>query len=150
MEVSITSGPGIIRWSIFLRIHEHDLSKECHMRKAPKITYQSLHPGNNKQSVPLTLAIFGLTTTTSIRQYFPEEITTSTFLSLIYNWWLVVNVKERFHPNIVGNALIAGDGKIEFLRQFSDWLSAWRDSEKHGLPKQTFIALISTNRALAD
>ena len=151
MDVSITSGPGIIRWSIFHRIHEHDLSIECHMRKAPKITYQSLHPGNNKQSVPLTLAIFDLTTTTTaIRQYFPEEITTSSFLSLIYNWWLVVNAKERFHPNIVGNALIAGDGKIEFLRQFSDWLSAWRDSEKHGLSKQTFNALISTNRAIAD
>ena len=150
MYVSITSGPGIIRWSIFHRIHEHDLSIECHMLKAPKITSQSLHPGNNKQSFPLTLAIFDLTTTTAIRQYFPEEITTSSFLSLIYNWWLVVNAKERFHPNIVGNALIASDGKIEFLRQFSDWLSAWRDSEKHGLSKQTFNARISTNRAIAD
>ena len=75
------------------------------MRKAPKIAYQSLHPGNNKQSVPLTLAIFDLTTTTAIR-IFPEEITTS-FPSLIYYWWLVVNAKERFQPNIVRNALIA-------------------------------------------
>ena len=105
--------------AIFHRIHENDLVIECHMRKAPKITYQALHPGNIKQSVPLTLAIFDLTTT-AIRQYFPEEITASSFLYMIYNWWLVVNAKERFHPNIVGNALIAVDGKIEFLRKFSD------------------------------
>ena len=64
---------------------------------------------------------------------------------MICNWWLVVNAKERFHPYIVGNALIAGDGKIEFFRKICDWLSAWRDSEKHGLSKQ-----INTNRAIAD
>ena len=69
---------------------------------------------------------------------------------MIYNWWLVVNAIERFHPNIVANALIAGDAKIEFLRKFSEWLSAWRDSEKHGLSKQTFDALIYTNQAIAD
>ena len=72
------------------------------MRKGPKITYQLLHPGNNIQSVPLALDIFDLTTTTVIRQYFPEEITASSFLYMIYNWWHVVNAKERFHPDIVG------------------------------------------------
>ena len=32
----------------------------------------------------------------------------------------------------------------------SNWLTTWRDSAKLGLSKQTFNALISTNRAIAD
>ena len=115
------------------------------MRKAPKISYQILHPGNNKQSVPLTLAIFDLSTISAISQYFPEEKTTYSFLNLINSWWLVVNAKERFHSIIVGNAQVAGDGKINFLYIMSDWLTTWRDSAKLGLSKQTFNALISTN-----
>ena len=91
-----------------------------------------------------------MTTITAIHQYSPEDKTTSSFLNLIYNWWLVVNAKEWFHPNIVGNALITGDGKIEFLKLFANWLSDWRESKKFGLSKQTFDALMSTNRAIVD
>ena len=32
----------------------------------------------------------------------------------------------------------------------SDWLTKWRDSTNFGLSKQTFNALISTNRPIAD
>ena len=32
------------------------------LRKALKLCYQALHPGNNKQNVPLTLALFHDTT----------------------------------------------------------------------------------------
>ena len=109
-----------------------------------------MHPGNNKQSVPLTLSIFDLTTITAISQYFSDDKTTSSFLNLIYNWWLVVNAKEKFHPNIVDNALITGVGKIEFLQAMTTWLVKWRDSMKLGLSKQTFNALICTNQAIAD
>ena len=38
--------------NIFHQVHEKDLAIECHVRKAPKISYQVLHLGNNKQSVP--------------------------------------------------------------------------------------------------
>ena len=150
MDVAIKITSGSIHWSIFHSVHEKDLALECHVRKAPKISYQALHPGNNKQSVPLALSIFDLTTITAIHQYFPEDKTTSPFLNLIYNWWLIVNAKERFHPNIVGNPLIASDGNIEFLKMFANWLSDWRESKKLGLSKQTFDALISTSRAIAD
>ena len=149
MDVNIKANEGNIRWSIFHRIHERDSAIECHLRKGPKITYNVLYPGNNKP-VPLALAIFDLTTITAIRQYFLEETTTVSFLYLVYNWWLLVNAKERFHPNIIGNVLIAADGKIEFLRKFSNWLSEWRESEKHGLSKQTFEAHINTNLVIAD
>ena len=150
MDVDINIPPGFIQWSTFHRVHEKDSAIGCHVKKAPKLSYQALHPGNNKQSVPLTLAIFDLTTITAISQYFPDDKTTSSFLNLIYNWWLVVNAKERFHPNIVGNALIAGVGKIEFLQAMTTWLVKWRDTMKLGLSKQTFNALISTNQAIAD
>ena len=63
---------------------------------------------------------------------------------------MIVNAKERFHTDVFGSALIANDGKIEFLNMFANWLSDWRDSKKHGLSKQSFDALISTNRAIAD
>ena len=114
VDVSINITPGPIYWSIFHRVHEKDLTIECHVRKAPKISYQALHPGNNKQSVPLALSIFHPTTITAIRQYFPEDTTTSSFLNLTHNWWLVVNAKERFHPDVIGNALTASDGKSSF------------------------------------
>ena len=78
----------------FSCVHEKDLAIECHVKKAPKISYQVLHQGNNKQSVPLALEIFDLSTISAISQYFPEEKTTDTFLNLIYTWWLVVNPKE--------------------------------------------------------
>ena len=93
MDGVINIPPGTIRWSTFNRVHEKDLAVECHVKKAPKISYQILHPGNNKQSVPLALAIFDLSTISAISQYFPEEKTTYTFLNLIYTWWLVVNSK---------------------------------------------------------
>ena len=63
---------------------------------------------------------------------------------------MVVNSKERFHPIIVGNAQVPGDGKIEFLRIMGDWLIKWRDSSNLGLSKQTFNAFICTNQAIAD
>ena len=150
MDLSINITPGPIYWSIFHRVHEQDLGIEYHVRKASKISYQALQPGNNRQSVPLALSIFEPTTITVIRQYFPEDTTTSSFLYLIHNWWLVVNAKERFNHDVIGSALIANDGKIEFLNMFANWLSDWKDSKQHGLSKQSFDTLISTNRAITD
>ena len=68
MDVVINIPPGTIRWSTFHRVHEKDLAIKCPVKKAPKISYQVLHPGNNKQSVPLTLAIFELSTISAISQ----------------------------------------------------------------------------------
>ena len=85
MNLSINITPWLIHWSISHWLHEQDLALECHVRKAPKISFQALHPGNNKQFVHLALSIFEPTTITTIRQYFPEDITTSSFLNLIHN-----------------------------------------------------------------
>ena len=112
--------------------------------------YKVLHPGNNKQSVPLALAIFEETTITAIRGYLPEEHTTADFLQLFHFWWLIVNSEERFHPNPIGNALRMNDLRCDFLRRKSLCLENWRDNKTLGLSRQIFDALIKTNRAIAD
>ena len=65
----------------------------------------------SKQSIPLTLAIFNFTNISAISQYFPEEKNNTLFLNILLKWWLIVDTKERIHPTIVGNALVANNGK---------------------------------------
>lgn len=57
---------------------------------------------NNKQSVPLALAE---KTTAAIRSYLVEGSTTADLLQLVHIWWLLVNSKERYHPDPIGNAI---------------------------------------------
>ena len=148
--ISIHVTAGNVRWSHLHQVHAKDLELNAHLRKAPKVGYKVLHPGNNKQSVPLALAIFEETTFTAIRSYLPEEHTTADFLQLIHFWWLIVNSKERFHPNPIGNALKMNDSRCDLLSRISLWLENWRDDKTLGLSRQTFDALIKTNRAIAD
>ena len=133
---------GFVRWSYLHQIQAKDLDLNAHLRKVPKVGYKVLHPGNNTQSVPLALAIFEETTITAIRSYLPEEQTTDDFLQLFHFWWLIVNSKERFHPNPTGNALKMNDSRCDLLRMISLWLEKWRDNKTLGLSRQTFDALI--------
>ena len=105
---------------------------------------------NNKPFVPLALTIFEPTTTAAPFQYIPHDTVTSSFLKLFHSWWLIVNAKERFHPNTVGNSLVSNDEKIDFYSKINEWLTNWRDSKQLGLTWQTFNALICTNNAIAD
>ena len=73
----------------------------------------------------------------------------SSFLSIINTWWLIANSKERFNPNPIGNAVIAGDGKIEFFRQLADWIELWQESPYFTLTPHTSSAMIRTLRAQA-
>ena len=141
-SISITISSGLVSWSSFHKIHE-DLQLSAHLRAAPKINYPVLHPGNRKQSVPLALAIFEETTACAFRLYLPEDKTTPSFLDLIHTWWLVVNSKEPYHPDIRENALIFGDCKPEFLRVMNSWLTKWETSTNFGLSRQTFSAKCS-------
>ena len=75
------------------KVHDADSSLNFHLRKAPSLDYQALHPGNNKQSVPLALAIFYSKTSAAMREYLKnEDIATPAFLELINMWWLLVNI----------------------------------------------------------
>ena len=91
---------------------------QSNLKKAHKLSYQVLHPGNKKQNVPLALAIFHETTTAAFESHFPEREDTSKFLKMINTWWLISNSKEMSHPNPLGNAVRVGDGKTDFLEAF--------------------------------
>ena len=61
----------------------------------------------------------------------------------------VVNFRKRFTSNKLGNAIIHGDGKTNFLRSFSDWIKLWSESPAFCLSKQTSNALVRTLQARA-
>ena len=63
---------GYISWRDFKDVHEDDAKLKANLRKAPKLTYEGLHPGHNKQNVNLALAIFHDTTIAAIKSYFPS------------------------------------------------------------------------------
>jgi len=77
----------------------------------------------------------------------PERKDMSGFLSLIYHWWTIINGTSQFNPNPLANAIIPGDGKIEFLRTFADWIETWNLSPAFCLTKHTSSAFIQTLRA---
>lgn len=42
------------------------------------------------------------------------------------------------------------DWKLDYLREFADFLHRWKDPDKPGLTRETFLALQHTCLALAD
>ena len=49
---------GEISWRLFHEVYEKDETLLANLKKAPKLSQKTLHPGNNKQSVSLALNIF--------------------------------------------------------------------------------------------
>ena len=142
---------GYLSWGDIHVVHEKDQKLKANLRKAPKIGYKVLHPGSNKQSVPLALAIFHDTTIVGIKHYLPERKDAAGFLELINKWWTIVNSNQKSSPNKLGDAIIEGDGKPEFLRAFAKYLEDWSASSSHFcLTPHTSDALIRTLRAQAD
>ena len=115
-------------WSI-----QHDKELKSNLRKYPKLSYLALHPGNNKQNVPLALE----TTITAARSYFQNWRDVASFLEIFSTWWTILNSKQRFSPNILKNAVINRETK-EFLRALADWIE---------LTPQNASALTTTFRA---
>ena len=56
-ELTLIVPAGNVFWRSLHKVHDADHSLNFHLRKAPSLNYQALHRGNNKQSVPLDLAI---------------------------------------------------------------------------------------------
>ena len=78
-----------------------------------------------------------------------DDSVTLAFLELVNTWWLIVNAKELYHPNLIGNTIDSNtcDSKIGFLRGMNEWLTTWKQYEVLGFPKQTFDTMIKTNNA---
>ena len=107
---------GYISRRIFYEVHEREENFQAHLRKSPKIRYKATHPGNNKLSAPLTLAIFQESMTAVIKKLFPNRLEAANFLILSYKTFIICNSKQRFNTsNQLGNVEIQGDHKQEFL-----------------------------------
>ena len=145
----ISSSPGYISWHDLHRIHERDQKLQACLRKAPKLSHKCLHPGNDKQNTSLALGIFHETTMAACRSYFPERNDVANFLNLILTWWTISNSNNKYNPNILGNAITKGDGKLCFFEKFADWLEEWSRCPNFSLSKQTSKALILTLRSQA-
>ena len=146
-NMSIHFPAGYITWSDLHTIYDKDEKLASNLKKAHKLTYTALHPGNNKQNVPLALAIFDESTIAATKSYLPERHDIAGFLTLIQKWWTVANSKQRFSPNVLGNAIIRGDGKTNFFMSLADWVENWKQSPAFRLTPQTASALIVTLRA---
>ena len=121
--VVINFPDGYTSWSDLHSIYDQNSKLPAKLRKANKLTYRAMHPGNNKQSVNLALSIFHESTIAASKSYFPERKDISGFLSLIHTCWTIVNSRDRFCSNQLGNAVIAEDGKTDFFLSFAEWLN---------------------------
>ena len=150
--VVASSQAGYISWRDFKDVNEEDAKPKANLRKAPKLTYEVLYPGHNKQNVNLALAIIHDTTIAAIKNYFPSRQDVTEFLSAINVWWKIVNSKQEFYPDDIANAITIGDGKVDFLRAFAEWLENWlkNESASFRFSKQTMQALIWTLCSQAD
>ena len=148
-NIKISCPAGYITWGDLHKVHDRDAKLKGNLRKAPALTYQAMHPGNKKQSVPLALAIFDEKTITGCKEYFPNRQDMSSFLTVFNTWWMVANSKQKFHPTVIGNAAVAGDGKPEFFRAMADWIEEWQESPFFTLTPHTSSALLKTLRAQA-
>ena len=54
-------------------VFERDGQLDGILKKAPKLSLKVLHPGSNKQNVPLALAIFDETASAATQLYFPQH-----------------------------------------------------------------------------
>ena len=55
----------------------------------------------------------------------------------------------QFSPNKLGNAIVEGDGKPDFLIALADWFESWSSCPSFTLSTQTSKALISILRSHA-
>ena len=132
---------------MFYDVYEKDEVLQSNLRKAYKLTYQAVHPGNNKQDVSLALAIFDETTSTAIKSYFPERLDAANFLSCFHSLFVICNPKQRFNSsNHLGHAVVSGDDKTTFLSNLADWVESWSTCAPFTLTSQTSHALITTLR----
>ena len=148
-DKNLASDGGYICWSDLHGVHDRDKALQGYLRKAPELTYAALHPGNNKQNVPLALGIFHETTIAAFKCYYPERKEAAEFLTLINAWWTIINARTQYSNNVLANAIVLEDGKADYLHSFASWLEKWSLTSRNifSLSKQTFDALIRTLKA---
>jgi len=91
---------------VFL-FHQNVILKS-NFRKAPKLSYQALQPGNNKQN-SLAIAVFHETTIAAAKSYFPNRKDLVGFFTVM-----------KFFPNSLSNAIVFGNKKTDFYRALAN------------------------------
>ena len=84
----------------------------ANLKKAYKLTFKDLYPGENKQNTSLVLAVFHPTTSAAIESYFENCKDFSDLLKLTNVWWTISNSKQRYKRNYYnGNVALTDDTK---------------------------------------
>ena len=139
----------------------HGRESTMALKKAHRLTPATLEPKSiEKTSVRLAVAVFNESTRDALQFYATHEgqsawSSTADFISLILKLWNIMNVKTQtkgkhkrdYTMDPVRSSL---DWKLEFLREFADFLQRWQSSGRPGLTKETFLALRHTCLALCD
>ena len=82
-KIDINILAGFIQWKDLHDIYDKEKRLSSNLNNASKFSYEVLHSGINKQSVPLALEIIHKATIAATRSYFPTRSHTSGFLILI-------------------------------------------------------------------
>ena len=135
---------GYIEWADPYNIYDKDKELKGNLRKATKLSYQALHSGNNKQDVPLALALSHDTTIAAAKSYYPNREDVAGLLNVIHTWWIICNSKQRYSANPLCSAIVLNDNKTNFFRLLAFWFQKWYTSPYFTLTPQTSSALIIT------
>jgi hypothetical protein len=131
------------------------------LKKAHRLSPSVLDPKSiEKTSVKLATAVFCESTRDALTYYATHNnkadwLGTADFITLILKLWNVMNVKTRTKGKHKRDATMdpvrsSLDWKLDFLREFANFLQRWQATGRGGLTKETFIALRQTCLALAD
>ena len=133
------------------------------VKMAHKLNNRVINPSNiERQSAMLTTAIFHESTINALKFYSqqgrPDFMETAEFLTIVLNWWKMVNVKSKFlakqkrdeFREVVSKENLVN--KTSFLRSFVDWLEQWEFNGQDNFfkpSKDSFQCLKQTTEGLA-
>ena len=107
---------GYIGWTGLYNIYDKDKELKGNLRKALKLSYQTLHPGNNQDNVRLALILFHDTTIAAEKSYYPNREDVSGLLNVIHTSWIISDSKQRYSANTLRNTIVLNDNKTYFFR----------------------------------
>jgi len=154
-----TATTGVLCKASFAHLKQlYDSERTAVVKLAPGLTFTVLNPNNlQRQSVSLALRVFDEKLVAALSEYSKTVKCnfsgTQNFISTISQLWRICNVK---HPlsglrlNDPYSEPIMGlmDHKLQWLRSFHDWLTAWESQkieQRQGvLSRETMFALKHT------
>ena len=120
------------------------------IKTAPRLNYKTVYPSSlERQKVSLALNIWHESTIAAVKKHTNNEFDeTAGFLEIIWKWWSIMNVKNRYMHILKRNDMqkpfkSVSDDRIKFLERFVDWLNVWKPVPKNVgfLTEETFSAI---------